>query len=51
MDPQRSEKLARKVHARRQGKHDFWNSRVNLIKNYVFEIRGSRAIDWYMYGV
>ena len=28
----------------------FWMSRVKSIKNYIYGILASRAIDWYIYG-
>jgi hypothetical protein len=32
-------------------KHNFRTARVKLIKNYIFGILTSRAIDWYIYGL
>jgi len=31
-------------------KHIFWTACVKSIKNYIFEILTSRAVDWYIYG-
>jgi len=31
-------------------KHNFWTTRVKLIKIYTFGILALRAIDWYIYG-
>ena len=31
-------------------KHNFWTARVKSIRNHIFVILTSRAIDWYIYG-
>ena len=31
-------------------KHNFWTARVKSIRNHIFVILTSRAIDWYIHG-
>jgi hypothetical protein len=31
-------------------KHNFWTACLFSVKNYIFEILTSRAINWYIYG-
>ena len=32
-------------------KHNFWTARVDLIRNYIFGVLTSRAINWYVYDI